>query len=474
MKAYIVSVLLCAAASLFPLTKSDITTFSDREEKKSSHTVIHAVLEDDLITATYAIPEHVELGYAYAGVAVKMESAGVHSLFFTMKRSANALQPASVTLRTKAGKRAKIDFSKLGSVTGEWQTFAVSLDDFILSDSERDIDSVRFSLGVNSVKDDVSEAAGTVWIKDIALSDARTQSRSMVPEYGFLRDRKTAPVKRGHAAWIYEESDAHVARIRAWNKVSSVPIRILFVYAGSFTFTPEGGRLSALRTQRLAWFREHLPAEVEVHANFDASAGKRLGTYPAEKQEALANLAADAVNADPSCAGIHFDIEPYVSEALPFYIAVKKYSTKPVSAAVAVWDRHLFAVLDYAVLMAYDIARSPDQFANAARARYETFAADAVAAGTTYFLGVPFVSTAMEYEYRENLKTGAREPSGYTMESFTRAAGDAYCTMKRPKSDTFYCGSAIWGFLSGEYPRKDWVNRPREITEPCWKYLSDF
>lgn len=473
MRTAITLLLISAASAAYPLSKSDVVVFSDREEKNTSRTEIRVEIDGDTVTAAYTIPDHPELGYAYAGVSIKVESIPAYSLSFQMKRSPDAAQPTRLSLNAASKKRGKIDFAKIGTVTTEWQTFSVSVEDVGFAGGISDIESAAVSLGANTMKDAITTATGTIWIRAMRVSSERVRSRTAVPEYGFLKEKKVRSFKRGHAGWIYEESEDHVARIASWNKEHAVPIRMLFVYAGSFTFTPDHGTLSALKTSRLAWFREHLPADVEVHANFDASDGKLLGTFPAAKQEALARSAADAVNADPSCAGIHFDIEPYVSDALPFYIAVKKYSTKPVSAAVADWDRHLIAVLDYAVLMAYDIAKTPEQFKPAALSRYRAFAADADAAGTQYFLGVPFVSTAVEYEYRENMKSGAKEQSGYTMEAFTLAARDAFSELDK-KGDALYGGAAIWGFLSGGNARKDWVHQPRDLTAPCWKYLSDF
>ncbi|MBI4976198.1 MAG: hypothetical protein HZC28_01880 [Spirochaetes bacterium] len=470
-----------ACFGLFPLDRNDVVTFSDKEEKKESLTRISAAVENDIITAVYAVPENTALGYAYAGVSVNLTpDENARSLVFTIRKDASAVQPNRITLRTKTGKRAKVDLPAYGSVTEEWKTFRISLDDFSLSRNDiASLASAGFSLAGNNTKDNIDSVSGTVWLRDIRLSTETAAAKQIVPDYAFLLNRKAPKPAKGHAGWIYRESEAHIERIKRYNKENAVPFRMLFVYAGSYTFTQNGGRLSPLKTGILQWFRERLPAETAVYATIDASDAKTLGSYPPAEQERLAKLIAQAVDDEPAAAGVHFDIEPYDITQLPFYIAAKKAMRKPVSAAFGAWDIHVLSVVDYPVLMAYDMAHTPDIYRATVEKACRSFAMDADAAKSCFYLGFPFVAAQAECEYRINRETGARESTAYTMEQYISAAVDACRVIPQICSGDLFGGVSVWAFPDENKkgigpPAGRWGYYPNHLKESCLSLLSNF
>jgi hypothetical protein len=473
--------LALALSCVFPLSPSDVVTFSDKEEKKESQTRISATVENGCVTAVYDVPENTALGYAYAGVSVSITpEKNARTIVFSLRKDASAAQPNRITLRTKTGKRAKVDFAAYGSVGEDWKTFRISLDDFSLATNDiASLASVGLSLAGNHAKDAIDRVSGTVWLRDIRLSTETVASKRLVPDYAFLKTKKAPKIAKGHAGWIYRESEAHVERIKRYNRENPVPFRMLFVYAGSFTFTADGGRLSPLKTGILQWFRSRLPAETAVYANIDASEAKTLGSYSAAEQERLAKLIAQAVDDEPAAAGVHFDIEPYDIAHLPFYIAAKKAMRKPVSAAFGAWDFHVLSVVDYPVLMAYDMAHTPEAYRSAVEKACRSFAMDADAAKSVFYLGFPFVAAQAECEYRIHRETGARESTPYLMEQYISAARDACREIPEIHRGAFFGGVAVWAFpdenKKGIGPSAGrWGYYPNHLKESCLSLLSHF
>jgi hypothetical protein len=473
-----------ASGQTVPLTaKKNVSIFSDNDERKGSPTTIKATLNDGVLSAAYRIDRRTDSRPVYAGFAIRLEQPpadDARSLSFAIKKDDKAVQPVFLTLQTSGGKRYRLDLAKYGTVDAQWKTIAIALDDFRLNPRDRSqIASLAVVLIDLPEESPVLSVDGSVSIKDVVFSTSAVASKTVLPDISFLEGTKVKKYQRGHAAWIYQESAEDVARILQHNNNNTVPIRLLFVYAGSLELEEQGGMLGTINVKTLKWFRDQLPTSVEVHACLDASGGRRLARYPLAEQERLAKAVAQEVNQVPFIQGLHLDIEPYSPDAVPFYIYLKKHLKKPLSAAVADWDPVLLKVLDYSVLMAYDLAPSPAGFQRAAAAKYRAFAEDARAAKSYYFLGVPFAATTLEHEYSMHRATGEKKASGFQMVDYTTAALNAFKMNEGIPQDPYFGGIAVWGFLDKNSkgvggPAAMVGYYPHRIPDANWKLLEAF
>ncbi|MBL8993618.1 MAG: hypothetical protein JNM63_09775 [Spirochaetia bacterium] len=462
----------------------DAAVFSDKDEKKGSQTEVGVKANGDILETSYRIVPGTEAGNAYAGFAFKValpEGKDFQSVRFDLRISSGDADPTSVTLTIGQAKRARIDLRKYGTVVTEWKNFHIALEDFGVEKDE--VPRIRsFAVKIAGWEKGgpmPAELSGRVALKNLQFSTDKAAPKNAVMDYSFLASKKLRNPKRGATGWIYGRSLEECERIKAWNKNSSKPVSMLLVYAGSLDFEKGGAKFTGLDSGVLQFYRDQLPPEVEVHANVDASAGKNLGLLSREEQESLAKKVALEINRLACVDGLNVDIEPYVSEALPFYIYLKKYLEKPLGAALGAWDRHLLRVVDYPVLMNYDLALTPAKYREVAGSRFQAFAADASAAGARYFLGVPFVATHNEYEYTESRKTGERKKTPYLMEEYVAAAHQAFLEYPKIAQDPNYGGVAIWGFLDPKKkgvgaPSAEWGYFPDRIKPECWEYLSKF
>jgi len=472
------ALILCAA--LWALERGDLSTFSDGEEAKTSLTTIQVDLAGEVVTARFRVPDHPAIGYAYAGIQVALGSAeGMRSLGFQWRRSAEAPAPKQLTLRTRDGKRLKLDLAPYGAPGPAWTAVGISFDDFGLSPFDAsNLSSASFTLASHTVKDAIPLQEGTVEFRRLAWSAAPVPGRVSRPEFASLLGKKKA-LPPGHSAWIYDPSEAHVARLRAYNQSHPVPIRHLFVYAGSISWGADGkAALSALKGERLAWFQGRLPG-MQIWANIDALDAKKLGAQPWAEQERLAREIAAAVDGLEAAAGAHFDVEPYDGAQFPFYAAMKRLSSKPVSAAFGSWDFPVLQVVDLPVLMAYDLAKAPKAYGEAFARLARPFIADCAAAGTTGLLGLPFAAAMMEYEYREHRTSGAREKAPYVMEDFLSAALAVFDGDPGMRRSPGYAGVSVWALpTEGKKgigpPRSEWGYYPNTLKEGCLDLLERF
>lgn len=462
----------------------DAAVFSDKDEKKASQTETGVKVNGEVLEASYRIIPGTEAGNSYAGFAYKVslpEGKDFQSLRFELRISSGEAEPSSVTLTVGAAKRARIDLRRYGTVGKEWKSFHIALEDFGIEKDE--VPKIRsFSVKIGGWEKGGptgSELAGKVALRNLQFSTDKATPKNIVMDYSFLASKKMKNPRRGATAWIYGRSAEECERIKTYNKTANKPLVMLLVYAGSLDFEKGAAKFTGLDQGVLQFYRDQLPPEVEVHANVDASAGKNLGLLSQEEQEGLAKKVALEINRLPAVDGLNVDIEPYVSEALPFYIYLKKYLEKPLGAALGAWDRHLLRVVDYPVLMNYDLATTPAKYREAAASRFQAFATDASAAGARYFLGVPFVATHNEYEYTESRKTGERKKTPYLMEEYVAAAHQAFLESSKIAKDPNYGGIAIWGFLDPKKkgvgaPSAEWGFFPDRIKPECWEYLSKF
>lgn len=474
----LLSMAFASAAEDRPVSLNGASVYSDRDEKVGSTTEIRTSLFEGVLEARWKAGPQTH--GCYGGFSLILPPvAGMNSVLFEVRKSKGAPNPEGLSLSTGGRRRFRLSGELLGPLGETWKAVEISIEDFKVPASE--IENLR-SIGFTVVKlkgSDLGDGQeGTFEIRGLRLSAKAIPPKRPSPSLAGLPPRLTAG-PHGHGAWIYRPSSNHVAAVLAYNQKAPVPVRHLFVYAGSLNFGAQSGTVESVKESSLKFFRASLGPSVQIHANFDAGDGARLGSYPEKEQVRLAETLAALVNDSPDAQGLHLDIEPYVAEALPFYVALKKASKKPLSAAVAQWDENLMKVLDFVVLMGYDLAPKPIDFGARLAPVVASFARDARATQTPFMVGLPFIATTVEYEFRKNRKTGAVENSGFTAASFRSEAYAALKALPDLGKDAFYQGVAVWGFIeetkAGVGPlRNEWGTYPTQISPEAWRHLSEF
>lgn len=455
-----------------------VQTSTDKEEWGVSKTTMSVTEENGVIKTVYNVPVP-DKKYAYAAISVPLKSLAdgkSKALHFELKCSNGATLPSNVVVISASGRKSKLDFAKNEKASLDWKKFDISLADFSLTPNDTNaLERLSFSLGVNRAGG--KELGGTVELRNIKVTDENIEPMIKIPDYSFLLKNKLRNVAKGHSAWVYPQSEKQINNIIEYNKKASVPISILYVYAGSVKLDKKTGEwtVSEIQPEKMKWFRDRLPGNIEIQANIDSADGVKLSKASPEVQTALGRDLAEKINDCPYVQGVHTDIEPYKTESLPFYIALKQYCKKPVGAALGDWDLHILRILDYPVLMGYDLANSPEGLYKTALKKYNSFAKDSSYAESYYSVGLPFIATMGEFEYEENRKTGERKYSGYKMNEFIDGAFRAFkeCDML---NDKYFMGVSIWGFVDeGKkgvgIPSNEMGFFPHIITEDCFEKL---
>jgi len=465
-----------AAESVDLLETARVTLATDRAEKASSETTADLEAGSGMVSVRYRVPEHHALRYAYVALNLTLPEAvgqGMPTLEFDARIDPGSAQPFAFAVRTGAGRTYRRDFKGYPALTPDWQTYRIPLSDLSVPEYDRSgVSFIQITVASHSLRDDIDLQEGRIQLRNLRLSTAPAEGILQLPDYrAQLAGRPRFSRARGHAAWVYSIEPRFLDEIRAFNATS--PVRIDMLFVGTTYLSVEDGKpkVSAFSPD-LAWYIEHAPPGVEVHAMVASGQGRPLAACTPEAQAELARELATLAHAVPGLAGMHFDVEPYVVDALPFYIAFKEAYDKPVSAALDRWDGHVLWVIDYAVVMAYGKARTPERYASGAERMIRDFGADAARAGRSYFPGIAMAQTNLEYEVEINAKTGERTESGAQMEDFTRAVlrrlGDL-------PADPHLGGLAFWAFMP-EQTRifADFPKFPRHIKPECFDAVREF
>ncbi len=269
----------------------------------------------------------------------------------------------------------------------------------------------------------------------------------------------------GHAIWVYESSDDIVAEINAFNRQSPVGIRYVFVYAGTIsdaiTFTDDA----------LTFYSQSLP-DLDIYPTIDG-VDHEFGELTTSERQDIVNDIAKRYDGDDRVAGIHVDLEPFSEACVVWYNAITTAMSKPLSAALYRWNDKALSLIDLPVLMAYDIGASPDAYGRGAGDLIDRFAAGCRQAKRPFVVGLPFVATHVEYEYRIAVADDARESTGHTMNAYLRRGLDC---LESGNACSQCTGIGIWGGLTGPIGGKSepWRWHPYRISSENWTLLESF
>ena len=128
---------------------------------------------------------------------------------------------------------------------------------------------------------------------------------------------------------------------------------------------------------------------------------------------------------------------------------------------------------DLPVLMGYDSGTSPEAYGKTVTLLFQDFAAAAAANQTNFMIGLPFIATHLEYEYKISRQSGTREETGFSMAAYL---SEGLKVIEEIKSADGFVGVCIWAGLGGPIGGKTEAYRwyPYEISEQNWEMLAKF
>src|SRR5690606_10300124 len=133
------------------------------------------------------VPEHPALRYAYVGFALKLNqpvNIAPQTLEFDARRTASAVQPFGITLRSETGKTYRRDFGGYGEVETEWKTFRIPLSDFAVpADEGPKLNNFRFTVASHSMRDNIDLQEGTIYLRNLRLSQRTAEAAVKLPDY---------------------------------------------------------------------------------------------------------------------------------------------------------------------------------------------------------------------------------------------------------------------------------------------------
>lgn len=468
---------LGAASTEDLLTSARLVMTTDRAEKKTSLTT--AAMEkhaDGVVTIRYRIPEHVELRYAYVALEVmpaQPAGAGMTTLEFDARVDAGSAQPYSLSARTASGRNYRREYRGYGELTPEWRTVRIPLSDLTVPAHDRTgISFLQFTVACHSMRDQIDLQEGAIHLRNLRLTATPAEGAVRLPDYkSRLAERPRFARERSHAAWLYTPIPRFLEEIQAFNASSAVKIDQFYVAASEISMRDGRPHLAPFNAD-VEWYIQNAPAGTAVHAMIASGHGRFLAELDAEAQARLAREIAARARSIKGLAGVHFDIEPYAVDFLPFYVAFKEAYDGVVSAALDRWDEHVMWVVDQPVVMAYGKARDPRRFASSAFKMIKDFGEDSARVGRSYLPGLAMAQTNLEYEYELNAATGVRDYTGAKMEDYTRGILEKLVVLK---DDPYFGGLALWAFMPEETKIfRDFPKHPRHIKPECYEALKVF
>jgi hypothetical protein len=289
-------------------------------------------------------------------------------------------------------------------------------------------------------------------LRAIAALDSRSAEAAVAAEQGGGDDKLQLPTKadmlwtKGHGAWVYGDARTWIKPLNDYNLSAPRTQRIKYVFpqSGSLVFNA-GHAVLTWQPERSTILEDGLLGEAFVYPMID---GKSPGVASISEAEwaRVGKEIADKMNADDHISGLQFDIEPEDSKLHALYAAVKRNTTKPVGAAVSIWEPNTFKYLDFVVLMAYDYATPVPDYLARARDQVRAFLRDAHNANTKVLIGAPAIATHHEYEGYSSDPTKAPVGTSYKMAQYVDALRSAV-SESLDMDDASFLGLCIWALM---------------------------
>lgn len=251
------------------------------------------------------------------------------------------------------------------------------------------------------------------------------------------------PWTKGHGAWVYGDARSYLRQINEYNHSTPRTQKVKYFFPASGTLVFNAGQASLkMDLERALIVADNVAGESLVFPMIEGvSSGS--GSIMQREWDRVGKEIADKINAEDRVAGVLLSIEPNDSKLNALYAYVKKYTTKPVGAAIGIWETNTFKFLDFAVLTAFDHSLRPPDYSASVRDQIRAFLRDARAAKVVSLIGVPAIATHHEYEGSASSPGASPTPSGYKMLEYVDAARRAI-SQALVDDDPSYQGNCIW------------------------------
>ena len=268
---------------------------------------------------------------------------------------------------------------------------------------------------------------------------------------------------KGHAIWLYEPNSDLAKSIKGYNERSSIELNYLFVFGGSI----ESG--IHFQDDCLDFYFDKDP-NFRLYLIIDGS-NRNLDALPKKTELRLVREIVTKVNQDHRISGLHINIEPFKNSSMWFYALVKEAIHKPLSISLYDWNHDILELCDLPVLMGYDLASVPETYSTLLRAKSQSFVNDVVSRRRHFMIGLPFIATHTEFEYRIHKISKIRESRGFTIDQYLSKGLGA---IENLKNNELFVGVSVWAGLNRPVgtPSEAYQWFPFEINENHWNLLE--
>lgn len=387
-------------------------TFSDADEVGGSDSVVKSEWTPTGLRLTYKIK-------AYGGVVLRVgELDG--SRLVTLRSHITQIEgkPLAALLQFSSANGSRCTFPlEVSPVGGDQPERAVPFGHFTAFNSGVLAETRKISL-------ELPAGSGVLEIESLALVSGTGPVASALPP---VPPKSNVALPLGLGAWCYGETPFIVGEVARFNKTApdDRKIRYLFLNTGTMEVSPEGKPTLHFQPELADDLRKALDAageqEALIYPMVDGLTDNLDRMSEADAKE-IARTIGTAVEKSPACAGMHFDLEPDDQFSYVIFAAMREFTRKPITAAVAFGDLNLFRYTDLAVLMAYDVAHTPETYATAASKRISNFLAMAEEAHGRAMIGVPAIATHHENSGVSDLFDGPKTATGFQMADFVKGA----------------------------------------------------
>lgn len=294
--------------------------------------------------------------------------------------------------------------------------------------------------------------SGVLEIESMALVSGSTPIGAALPP---VPAKSKVALPKGLGAWCYASPAFIVDEVSRYNK-SAAPnqrIRYLFPATGVLDITAEGQPSLRWEKEVPASLRKALDQaglqDVMILPMIEGLTDNLSRVSDADAKK-IAQEIGTFIEGNPACNGVNFDLEPDDAFVYVILAALRESTGKPITAAVATGDADLFRYTDMAVIMAYDVAYTPEKYDTVITQRIDRFLKLAGETKGRAMIGVPAIATHHEHTSTAASLDGPRDETGHTMVEYV---GDAFrSTEQAVKAGAVpaFAGYCIWAIHEPE------------------------
>lgn len=292
---------------------------------------------------------------------------------------------------------------------------------------------------------------------------------------------------QGNSAWLYGKEDAWIKQILHYNKQTSKPCRLNYLFPETGIIHIDSAHEELLMTYDPSVTQYYKKKLKNIKIIPDLSfwvAHTNFKQWSVPQYQKAADQIAQFINNDPNTDGVFLDLETYSPVLLPFYYELVndlKKSHKILSVIIRPGQENVtwFKALGnnaFVVLYGYDLhssqdtalPESPQTYQQRLKIAVDALMSVAEVTHTPVMGGIPVVATTYEWEQKIIDKHDPRKniKGAYKQIDYFKAALEVYNQIHSP----LYLGFSIWAFVSNAKPQIE-IYLPFIISQAEWKLL---